>query len=72
MSLLTFKPKHRWRDIDVDLSTSLPGSYMFNQPFTTSDRWTGMAVLTLELASRRLSEVQKDDNRAVMQVRLRY
>ena len=72
MNLLTFELKHQWRDINIDLSTLLPGSHIFDQHFTTSDQWSGMAVLILELVPRRLNEVQKEDDCAVMQARLRY
>ena len=72
MNLLIFRLKHWWRDIDVNLSTLLPGSHIFDQPFTTSDQWIRMTVLTVELVPGRLSKVQKDANHAVMPARLRY
>ena len=72
MNLLTFELKHQWRDINVNLSTLLSGSYMFDQPFTTLDQWIRMTVLTVELASGRLSKVQKDADHAVMLARLRF
>ena len=47
-------------DIDIDFSTLLPGSYIFDQPSTTLDQWIRMTFLTMELASGRLSNIQKD------------
>ena len=72
MNSLIFGLKYRWRDINVSLSTLLPDSYIFDQLFTTLDRWIRMTVLTAELVPERLSEVQKDANHAVMLARLRY